>query len=297
MAAAGVDPVSLGQRYQEQLKHTYETLKEGAVNFKQVTETTINLYKAQLEQQRDHLQPQAKAMVDDYKATVTDLQSPIAPNVAPFLMKSYLWTSVCLVGFTMARMVSGVFLSGLLFMVFDTWVAMLLTYAALPAFVFLHLRKTQLTEVEREQVVLYGAVAEGALVGALFSNRYLTITGPPMFVLPCTFGLMAHLAGTKESITGNHRTFLGALVGGGMVAYLLIGFAVNLTFQYLLCSVMLGAAAAADLQLKLASFQRGDTSPQLEQWKTVVIMTVAGAITHYMASSTTKEDANESSAL
>jgi len=172
--------------------------------------------------------------------------------------------------------------------IFDTWLSLALTYGVLPAFVFLQLRKVQMTEVEREQVVLLGSVVEGLLVGALFSHRYANTHGPPVFLLPLIVGLLAHFAGAKEQVAGNRRVFLGALVGGAMIVYLVYGMLVNFTGAYLMSVLILGAAAAVDLQLKVASHQRGDSSPQLEQWKTVVILTIAGAVAHWI-STTTKE--------
>jgi len=286
------DPVSLGKRYQQQLTQTADTLKERATNFKQVAESSISEYKTQLESQREQLQPQAMAIIDGYKTSVKDFETPVSPNVGPFLLRSYLWTSVSLFAFSVAHIISGMFLFPIMGAIFDNWTALLLTFVAFPAFVFLNLRKVQMSEPEREQVVLFGSVAEGALVGALFSNRYATIYGPPLFLLPLLIGLIAHVAGGKEQVTGNRRVFLGALVGGALFGYVVFGFVFNFNFSYILSVAILGAAAAADLQLKVASHQRGDSSPQLEQWKTVVFLTVAGAIAHFLAS-TTKEGAAE----
>lgn len=57
-------------------------------------------------------------------------------------------------------------------------------------------------------MVLFGSVAEGVLVGALFSKSYTQIYGPPAFLLPLVMGLAAHYAGSKEQVAGNHRAFL-----------------------------------------------------------------------------------------
>jgi len=233
--------------------------------------------------------------VDGYKASVKNLETPVSLNASHFLMKTYLWTSVCMFGFTVANFVVGYgifFLHDFVHAIFDTWMAMLLAYVALPAFVFMNLRKIQMTETEREQVVLFGSVDEGALVGALFSNRFTTIFTPPLFLLPLIMGLVAHYAGSKEQVAGNRQVFLGALVGGAMAGYLVFGFLFNFTFHYILSMVILSAAAAADLQLKVASIQRGDSSPQLEQWKTVVILTIASVVARFLISAN-KERAAE----
>jgi len=288
---ASADVISLAQRYQQQLMQTADSLRDRAINFKQVSQSTINDLKAQIEKQREQLQPKAAATLDGYKASIKDMETPVSTSASPFLQKAYLWSAVCLFISSVARVLSGIALSAIVGAIFDTWIAVLLTFVALPAVVFLNLRKVERSETEREQLVLFGSVAEGVMIGALFSNRFATIYGPPVFLLPLCIGLLAHYAGTKDQVAGNRRVFLGALVGGAVAGYVIYGFVFNFNFSYILSVAILGAAAVADLQLKLASIQRGDSSPQLEQWKTVVIMSAAGAVAHFLASTTDEQAA------
>src|SRR4051794_22675013 len=108
----------------------------------------------------------------------------------------------------------------------------------------------------------------------------MTIYGPPIFLLPVCMGIVAHYAGSKEQVAGNRRAFLvspvfnkffsfsiqiknlfifqGALIGGAMIGMALFGFVFNFNFSYIIYMAILGAAAAVDLQLKVASIQRAD---------------------------------------
>lgn len=73
---------------------------------------------------------------------------------------------------------------------------------------------------------------------------------------------------------------------------MVFGFVFNFNFAYIVSVLIMGAAAAIDLQLKVANIQRGDSSPQLEQWKTSVILTLAAGVARYIIS-TSKEAAAE----
>lgn len=68
-----------------------------------------------------------------------------------------------------------------------------------------------------------------------------------------------------------------------------IGLRVNFNMTYIVAVAILGAAALVDLQLKLANFR--NSSVQLEQWKTIVILSVASAIARYLTSTVSKERA------
>lgn len=63
-----------------------------------------------------------------------------------------MWASVCLFVDGLIGRIVGVSLYWLFGMVFDVWVAVLIAYVVFPAFVFLHLRKTEMPEAECEQV-------------------------------------------------------------------------------------------------------------------------------------------------
>lgn len=68
------------------------------------------------------------------------------------IFQTYLWSSVCLFASGVANTISGIFLYGIVGAVFNTAAALVLTYVVLPTFVFMNLRKVQMSETEREQV-------------------------------------------------------------------------------------------------------------------------------------------------
>lgn len=87
-------PVALGKQYQQHLVQTGEELRERAISFKQLSASTFNDLKAELDAQREQLQPKVQALAENYKATIADVESPVPSNAASFLLKvSPFWCS------------------------------------------------------------------------------------------------------------------------------------------------------------------------------------------------------------
>jgi len=229
--------VEIGQQYKTEFEDRIEGLRQRSVTLQQQAQETI-----------ESLQPAIEAQQQTLLAAVQDM-SP-REGYAKAVTETFAWTAVLLFAAYFVSLISGLILAPVVSVFVGGATAFLVIYAALPAFVYKNLDFTNESDSETRFQLLGFALVQGILVGFLFSERYLSTMQPLPFLTPLIIAVGTSMA--EPQVGSNRQALIGATIGGGVGAHLLIGLVLGqLSFAYFLATLLYAAAGFASLQYLL----------------------------------------------
>jgi len=228
----------IGQQYKSEFEERIEGLRRRSVELQQQAQDTIQ-----------NLQPQFEAQQKQLVTIVQD-QSP-REGYGKAVIQTFAWTSLLLFATYFSSLISGTALTPVVGMFVGGATAFLLIYVALPILFYQNVDiNNNEADIETRFQLLGFALVEGAFVGFLFSERYLSTMQPLPFLTPLIIAVAGSLA--EPQVGGNRQALLGATIGGSIVAHLLVGVILGqISGAYFLLTVLYAAIGFTTLQYLL----------------------------------------------
>uniref|UniRef100_A0A915IKK3 DUF4203 domain-containing protein n=1 Tax=Romanomermis culicivorax TaxID=13658 RepID=A0A915IKK3_ROMCU len=192
------------------------------------------------------------------------------------LCDQYLGVAICLligsIGYILGGMVP--FLVGI---VFDSNWAFFTAIVFLPVGAYYLAMKTDMSKEDRFNMLVLTTLASSALIGFLYSMRYMTARPPPpLFMFPLALGFGSAVMGPKIGDQQRH-IYIGALVGAAFGVCFLIGLVTgSVGGGFIMWSIVYAAAAFADYQLKVGRILDGSVGWASNMLISIEIYQVAG---------------------
>ncbi|VDP06038.1 unnamed protein product [Soboliphyme baturini] len=217
-----------------------------------------------------------------FKSTVQDTSTvSFYGKLVEGLVDDYLWVALCILTQEIMAFFTRIVLSSLMALLFERLAIFLVTFFVWPVFVWCRIDQMQDRSVHRRKFAVFnGSVMMGIFTGFLFSDLYLDIPSPPVFLLPFSIA-MVMLFGHSILPRARLITILMLLALAESI-WFLYGLVWGLSLSYLTWMVMLGIAAVIDLQMVLKLKENHIQSHILQQWCTVVLFTVVDSLCYYL---------------
>ncbi len=269
--AGSLEPLSdVANRYMAQFHSTAETVRHRGSNIKADTEVLVTEAKSRLEALRRDVEPQVRDLQAEVTLALKDTTSLENSDTRKFLLESYLWTAVCLVGLATGQILGRHILHPILGLFFHKWMTFCLAYVVLPLWFFVYNKENPEVKEEERRMTLFGiSILLGILTGFNQAQLYLTFFSPPAVILPIAIALGSGLM--KSGITAERRIFLASTVGAATGIYFLFGIILrSLGICYIFWVLLTGVVAILNLQIQLGRIQGGKADAVLVQFSTVL---------------------------